>query len=344
MEEKQEAKDFDSIADRLLNREAEDTASESSAEKKPEGTETQSNASTAEVDKTEKVKEIESDASLSVDEKIAKVKEILGDDEKAIDAYVKEKGYHKDPAWQKQRELIDKLRKEAGAKSQVSKEDSEALAEFKKFRSSPEYIKGSMKAQGYTEEAIDKKLKESGFEVDSKPEDDVQLVMDKLGIKPDELDVEQLKSLKANISDVVRIADIIFQDRFDKVAPKELGPIKEHMERLSKNENATKLITTIKNTVKTEGILDYEKDVEPALNKFLDDTPEATQADVLEHFKSLNHSLTIERLKTGKKKDERDEKKTNFRQNVPLSQGKLNIQKTGDFEKDADAFLESVNL
>ena len=103
-----EAKTFDQIADEVLDKEEKETLSETSTEKKPEGEEAKApDTATAEVEKTEQVKAVEADASLSVEEKLAKVKEILGEDEKAIDAYIKQKGYHTDTAWIKQRELID---------------------------------------------------------------------------------------------------------------------------------------------------------------------------------------------------------------------------------------------
>ena len=100
----------------------------------------------------------------------------------------------------------------------------------------------------------------------------------------------------------------------------------------------------MRNVIKTEGILDFEKDIEPEINKFLDENSDAAQSDVLAHFKELNHNLSIERLRTGKRKEVRDEKKGNLRQNVTTSGGSKNLpQKTGDFDKDADAFFDSQN-
>lgn len=339
-EQIQEAKDFDSIANTLLDEVGNDTQTESSTDNKQEDGQEKAEATGAEPEKTEQVKAIEKDTSLSVEEKIAKVKEILGDDEKAIDAYIKQKGYHNDPAWQKQRELIEKLKKEGT----LSDEDKQALDEFKKYRSSPEYIKETMKSQGYTQDTIDKKLQESGFEVKPKPQDDVNLVVEKLGLNLDNMDSESKASVLANISDVSRIVDVIIQDRLNKVLPKELGPVKEHIDSMTKTDNASRLVSTMKESVKTEGILDFEKDIDPLLNKFMDENPDATQQDVFEHFKSINHSLTVERLKTGKKKEERDDKKSNLRQNIPFSGASKSPTKTGSFEKDADAFLDSVNV
>ena len=58
-----------------------------------------------------------------------------------------------------------------------------------------------------------------------------------------------------------------------------------------------------------EGILDFEKDVEPKLREFLEANPNAKQEDVYDYFEEINHQLVIERLKTGKRQDERNEKK-----------------------------------
>ena len=345
MPDQEDAKDFDSVADALLDKVEIETPTDSSPENKPEDEAGKAEVTpTAEVDKTEKVKEVEQDSSLSVEEKLAKVKEILGEDEKAIDAYIKIKGYHNDPAWQKQRELIEKLRKESAVKSALSDEDKLALDDFKKFRSTPEYIRDSMKSQGYTPEAIDKKLKESGFEVQVKPQDDVNLVVEKLGLKLDDMSPQDKAGVLANISDVVKIAEILIDDRFSKVLPKELGPIQDVIKKNEQSARGSQLTNSMRDIVKKEGILDFEKDIEPALNKFMDDYPDCIQQDVFDHFKTIHHNLTVERLKTGKKKEERDDKRGILRQNIPLSGTKNMPKKSGNFDADADAFFESVNF
>lgn len=341
MADENEAKDFDTIADELLDKAEKETPSEeTSTDIKPEDNLNDTDTSGTEPVKTEQVKEVEDDESLSVEEKIEKVKEILGDDQNAIDAYVKEKGYHNDPAWIKQRERIEKLEKESADKSTLAEEDRVALEEFKKFRSSSEYIKQSMKQQGFTQEKIDEKLKESGFDVDTKA-DDVQFILDKTGTKREDLTEGQI----AQIEDVVKITDLLIKEKLGKVLPEKLAPVEDHIANMQKAEGATKLMTTIKDTVKTEGILDFGKDIEPALNKFLDVNEDATQQDVLEHFKTINHSLTVDRLKLGNKQDERDEKKGSQRQNISTVRTPTGVpDKTGDFDKDADAFLDAAGM
>lgn len=338
-----EANDFESKADEFLNKEATETPTDSSSDQKPEDSQPQDQDPGAEPEKTEQVKVVEEDESLSIEQKIEKVKEILGDDEKALDAYIKDKGYHNDPAWIKQRELIDRLKKEGEAKVALSEEDKADWEKFKTFRSSPEYIKTSMKAQGYTQEAIDKKLQESGFEVSTKSEDDVTLVIDKLGINLSSKTPEEAANIKANVDEFVKVADIVFNDRISKILPKELEPLREHIGNTELATNASKLSDSMETQVKKDGVLDFAKDIEPELNKFLDENPDALQPDVYAYFKEINHNLTVERLKTGKKKEERDGNRGQLRQNLSITGSPSGVpQRTGDFEKDADAFLETV--
>ena len=346
MAEVAEAKTLDERMDEHLDSREKETPTDTSTETKPEGTEaTTKETATAEVDKTEQLKEVDDDASLSVEDKLAKVKEIIGDDEKAVDAYIKQKGYHNDPAWQKQRELIDRLKSEAGTKSTLAKEESEGLAEFMKFRKSAEYIQSSMKTQGYTQEAIDSKLKESGFDVKSKPEDDVQLVASKLGIKFEDMAPAKAQDMKVYIEDIAKVADILFQDRIAKILPDKLAPIEKHMAINEQSTQATKMMTTIKETIKTEGILDFDKDINPALNKFLDDNPDASQQDVLEHFKHINHKLSLERAKGGKRKEERDIKKGAIRHNTSTAKSGAGLPaKTGNFDTDVDNFFANSDV
>ena len=347
-EENNEAKvDFDQQADAILDNAVVGDPSESSSENEPESTSGkepgQEESAGAEPEKTEQIKTVEADESLSVEDKIAKVKEILGEDEEAVDAYIKEKGYHNDPAWQKREELISKLRKESEAKAEMSEEDRTALDEFKTFRNSPEYIKTSMKSQGYTDEAIAKKLQESGFETESNPEDDVALVVEKLGVNLDAMSPTEKSNTMANIRDVVKIAEVLVNDRLSKILPKELGPLQEHIQARDQESSANAVTETMKSTVEKEGVLDFKKDIEPALNKFMDDNPDALQQDVFDHFKAINHSLTIDRLKIGKSQIDRDGKRGQVRHNVPVSSSPAGLpEKTGNFDKDADAFFDTI--
>lgn len=342
MEEvKQEANSFDEKADALLEEMEKETPGASSGAEQTKGDGTQPPESAgAGPEKTDQIKDVEADRTLSVEEKLSKIKEIIGDDEKALDAYIKQKGYHNDPAWQKQREMIDRLKQE-GAKSALSPEDKALLEDVKKVTSSREYIETAMKAQGYTQDAIDKALRDRGFDVATKPDDLNALVFSKLGVKPETLD----DNTKAIVDDVIKIANIIIEDRLGKVLPNQLKPIQEHLSQVNREIMGDKLIKEMKETVSKEGILDFDKDVTPELNKYLDEHPEITQEELRSAFIKINHALSIERLRTGKKREEEQGKKDGLRQTQNTRGAKVNIPaRTGNFDKDADSLLDSLGM
>ncbi len=100
----------------------------------------------------------------------------------------------------------------------------------------------------------------------------------------------------------------------------------------------------MRETVKNEGILDFEKEIEPELNKFIDEHPEVTQEDILDHFYKLNHSLAIAKLNTKGKKAERDDKLSDARSmksGISTPPGK--VAPTGDFDKDFEAAWAAKN-
>lgn len=230
------------------------------------------------------------------------------------------------------------------AKAKFEKEfegiNREEIENFKKLTSSPDYIRASMKSQGYTDEAIDKELTKRGFEVQSKEQDDVGLIARSLGMKPEQMD----ENTRATVSDIAKIADIIMKDRMSKILPNALKPITEQTQKIAQRDGASQFMNTVKSTLEQEGVLEF-KDIAPALNEFMDKNPEATQDEVLQYFHQVNHSMTIERLKSGKKQVERKEV---LKGNRPLSKeaaGNVTVaKKTGDFGKDADAFLDAYNV
>lgn len=306
-----------------------DNLEATSASKETTGEETE----TAEATGTDQSKTTEAEAETetlsSEEEKLKKIAEILGDDEKAIEAYIKKHGYHKDPAWQK---LLAKSKTPA-----IDEETQKQLETFKQVTSSPEYIRASMKAQGYTEEAINGRLKDLGHEVIEKGLDDFALVASKLNVDP-----KTIEGSKELISDIAKIADIIFQDRVGKILPGQLKPLQETVQSITNKEAGKELYETMQKTVTNEGILDFDKDIKPGLAKFLDDNPKATQADIKNHFIGLNHKISIERLKTKGRKDVRDEKKDSMRtldNKATTPQGKIEGKRANETQSQ---FLDRI--
>jgi len=271
----------------------------------------------------------EPDAS-TPEAKLAKIKEILGNDEKAVDAYIKSKGYHLDPAWQK---LLEK------SKTPVIDEATQAkLAEFTKVTSSREYIETKMKSEGYKQETINAELKKRGFDVADKGTDDVELVLSTLGIDPKSINDEA----RAIISDVSRVVDIILKDRLGKTLPERMKPIEDTITAIGRKENASKLVGQIHSIIDEEKVLDYKADIEPLLCEWAKEHPDAKQEDIFDYFLQINHQLSLERLRTGAKRADTQGKKDNLRTPAKPAVKISDIKKTGDFDTDADAILDAL--
>jgi hypothetical protein len=310
MEEPKE-QSFDEKADAILDKQEQETPSDSSPEKETE------------------VKEAEETKDAGADQqKKAESEETTDEKPKDPRDLAFRKGYNEAKA-KAEKELED------FKKGSLSQEEVE---NFRKITSSPEYIRESMRAQGFKEDVIDKALREKGFEVAEKPGDDVGLIMNKLNLDPKSV-TEDTRNL---IGDVAKIANVLIQDRLGKVIPTALKPLQEAQEQMAQTQGAKETFGEVQRIIKEEGFLDYTKDVEPHLQKWLDENPNGSQADLLQHFKDLNHSLLVERTKLGEKKGDRDEKKKNLRQISKTGKAEQSPAKTGDFDKDADAFLDSI--
>lgn len=318
-----EAQDDSAVMDAILDEHEASSASKEDAE----GTKGQDTG----VDQSKKANlDKETETESGPEEKLAKIKEILGDDEKAIDAYIKSKGYHTDPAWQK---LLAKSKTPA-----IDEETQKSLDEFKKVTSSREYIETKMKSEGYKQEAVDAELVRRGFQVESKGQDDVELVIKSLGIDPEGMD----DNIKATISDVAKVIDVILKDRLGKVLPERFKPLEDTLTNMGRKENASKITSQMKNIVKDENVLDYDKDISPAIADWLEKNPEAVQEDVFDYFLELNHSLSIERLKTGKKRADNQDVKNNLRKiNKPMTTLGANKPKRSDFADD-DSYMDAI--
>lgn len=308
---------FDSKADAFFNEVEKETPTGSSPETKPEETETESAKDTTAESK-------------NTDKSEAKEVEVP-------------KEFHKHPAWQRILKERDEARKAAEElKTSIPKEDLEA---FQKVTSSPEYIKARMTAEGYTPEAINRKLGEMGHQVEVPQTSDVDLVLRELKIDTKSLTEEGRNYINTYVADAAKVADIIVRDRLGKFLPNELKPLQDTLGEITRQTTGNKLGAEMRSTVEAEGVLDFAKDIEPKLIEYIESNQQATQQDVYQHFKELNHKLTIERLKYKGKKDERAEKKGQLRQNIEgTNLSGLKLDKTGDFDSDADRFFDALGI
>ena len=108
---------------------------------------------------------------------------------------------------------------------------------------------------------------------------------------------------KAIIQDVIAITRAAIQEELGKILPAQLKPMQDDIETRRRVESANKFVDNMQKMIKDEGILDFEKDIEPLLDKFMDDNPKAHQEDLWEYFLKINHNLSVERLRGGKKKE-----------------------------------------
>lgn len=266
-------------------------------------------------------------------------------EETKVDEEEVPKGFADHPKWQKLLQERNEAREQAGT-STIPQDVQTKLAEFERITSSPAYVRASMEAQGYKPEVIDTKLRDLGHDIPVPTQDDVKLVLDKLGIKMDNLDEQGKQYINTNVADMAKVADILIQDRLAKALSMQIEPIQEQLAQMTQSQSGNKVLGEMQAAVKTEGILDFKTDIEPVLAKYLDSNPEATQLDVFNHFKEVNHSLSIERLKTHGRREERDAKKQNLRGNKPgatITPGKL-PDLTGDVNNDLDNALDALGI
>jgi hypothetical protein len=249
--------------------------------------------------------------------------------------------FHKHPAWQR----IIKERDEARQAIEAQKTDSPVQSELDKFKevtSSAAYIQASMQAQGYRQEAIDLELQRQGHNVPDRRVDDVSSFLEQYNLTKEAIPQENLQLLQ----DYDKFIDYKL-NRFKSVElPEHLKPIEQRQTEIAQSNNASRLISEMQSIVKTEGILDYGKDVEPELNKWVEAHPEATQEAVYQQFKDLNHSLTIERLKLGGKRKERANEVAAVNPLKPgatVAPGHL-PEPTGDVSKDLDAAMDVLGV
>jgi hypothetical protein len=233
-------------------------------------------------------------------------KETTGSDQKKTEETKLEeeedpKEFHKHPAWIRRREKEKAANERADAaesklaeseqKGTLSDDDKQLLDDAKTITSSREGIETLMKAKGFTQDAIDNRLKDEGYGI-SEPGGDVSLVCKELNLDEKGLTSTQ----REDIEDFSKIARIVAKDLIEKIVSSKLAPVEEHINETSRNKSAETVTNTMKSTVEKDGILNFEKDVEPELHKYLDSNPKATQEDVLREFKDVNHRLTVERL------------------------------------------------
>ena len=307
---------MDAVLDEAEGKEKPSESSSDSKEK-PEGKETEKEAEATGDPDLEK-KEAEADKETKIPEE-----------------------FHKHEAWKRIKESEEKALKELEELKKggvLSDEDKSLLDNVKQFTSSRQYLEDKYKSEGFKDDVVKEKLAEAGFDVSS-DESDLEVAAKALN-----LDVASLSDQdKSDISNLVKISNALVQNTLNKVLPKVMQPISDQVAGLTSKDSGLKLHDDFVSKVKEDGILDFTKDIAPDINQYLDDNPKTTQDELAKFMQESYHEKLVLYKKAAEKKGERADK---LKDNRPGGEGSRIAgevpDKTGDFNKDADAILDHV--
>lgn len=216
-----------------------------------------------------------------------------------------EPGKVKDPVRERLAKQRDAERQKNTELLQRVSEFEAKLSQFQKVTQTPEFVKTQMKAEGYTDEAINRRLKDMGVDVPDVRPDVFGLIKSKMGIDPESFSPEYRQGL----SETEKVIDLILEDRLSRILPGQIAPLEKTLTEMTRKAHSQDLLKSMKDTVAKEGILDFDKDVVPAIEKFIESNPRANQDDLKHEFVRLNHEMALDRYRTKSKKDDRDVKK-----------------------------------
>jgi len=226
---------------------------------------------------------------------------------------------------------------ESEKEGDLSKEEKSELFRKGYNEAKEKYSKRAEEAQNQIIEGLRNQINELKSEMKAKGEeklvDDVSLVAKSLNIDLKNID----DGTKATISDIAKIARIIAEDTSAKTLPKELEPFKEQYKKIGDDFASKDAMNKMQEIIKNEKILDFEKDIIPELDKFMEDNETAKIEDVVNEFHKINHKLSIERLQLKNNKEKREESKKDLRTNkegAPKKPGEVKPWNEGKSDSD----------
>jgi hypothetical protein len=270
-------------------------------------------------------------------------------EEKAEEEIPKE--FHKHAAWQKlltRAKTAEAKAKEVEAKAQelekrgVLDDDTKTLlTEFKSFTTSKQYLEDKLKAEGFRDDVVQKKLEDAGFKNDNINE--LEIATRALGLDHTKLTEQD----KTDISNLAKIADALMMTRLKSILPETLNPIKQKFSEMTQREQGQKVYDSFVTKVQADNLLDFTKDLAPEITKFLDENESKgiTQADVQKFMENLYHQKLV---LYNKAKGRKEERQKTVQGNKPGSEGGRfghgAPAKSGDINKDADALLDHLGV
>lgn len=259
------------------------------------------------------------------------------------------KGFAEHPKWQK---IIQQ--KQEALKELEERRKTEEL--YSKLLDDPQTYRKFLELQGYSREFIERKLAESGFEQAPKPESNTPTkrsiaedVCAELGWDINRLDDKQ----KAYLNDQAAFIQKLTEKMLGKTLETRLKPMEGYLQEVETNKKIASDYDNAKRAAKAEfPELDWEKDIEPAMARYLDDLDKkdpkgAIRIDAETLYEKATRQLLKEKKVSEERQEVRNELKKNSRPLVPGASkptSKGSPLKGKNPKETADLYLNSIGF
>lgn len=221
------------------------------------------------------------------------------------------KGFANHPAWQKQQQKL----KEAAERAKTLESQ---LGSYTGLLGDPHIFKRHLELQGYSENKIRELMRDKGFQVEEPKQqsDMVELMCKKLGWDMGSLNNDQKAYLKDQIELIKAVADHISGEK-----------VKKYEDRFAEMDTRSQVerdYAEAKKQAKEEfPDLDWDKEIEPAMQKYLDDLEQKdpqkrTKLDLITIYEKATRQI----LREKRVQEERQEARNGLKKDLrPLKPG-----------------------
>lgn len=261
----------------------------------------------------------------------------------------KDKGFAQHPAWAEREAKL----KEANAKIKDLERSSSVYA---KLLDDPSVYKKYLEAQGFDKETIERSMREKGF-TEAKPQatpqapqaqDIAESICKKLNWDVSRLNTEQ----RAYINDQISLIQAVSEEYFGKAINDRLKPMEDYLGQVTVHNKLSSEYDKAKTEAKNEfPDLDWEKDIEPAMKKYLDELDEKDPKKTISIDPvTLYEKATRQLLKEKKTSEARQEVRNDLKKNArgltprPSTRPQSNSFKGKSAKETADNFLDSIGV
>lgn len=258
-------------------------------------------------------------------------------------------GFRNHPSWMAREAKLKEAREKA-------EELERSNSVYSKLLDDPLVYKKFLEAQGFDKETVENAMREKGFEVEPQQappqapaaQDIASDICKELGWDISRLNAEQ----KAYINDQISLIQKVAEKYIGKTLDSRLKPMESYLQSVEQQKRISTDYDKAKAEAKQEfPDLDWEKDIEPAMARYLDELdkkdPKGTiRIDAITLYERATRTL----LKEKRVSEERQEARDTLRQNSRPLQPRAPFQKNqGDLKgktvkETADKFLDSVGM